>query len=67
MTTLHVIRGMEPTGGPPLEAVADHDWIVYLLPTLRLSPSATAPVQPGPIDHDQLVTLCFAADRVITW
>ena len=67
MRTLHVIRGEAFDGGPPLELVAEHDWIVYLHPTPRLVPTHPAPVPAGPIDHDQLVALCFAADRVITW
>jgi hypothetical protein len=59
--TLHVVRGASP---PAL--VADGDWIVYLTPEPRLD-TPTAVLLAGSIDHDQLVALCFAADRVITW
>lgn len=58
---LHLVRA----GATP-RAVADHDWVVYLQPT-RLVQGATAPLAPGPIDHDQVVALAFAADVVVTW
>lgn len=64
--TLHVVRGDDPAGGPPLDLVADHDWIVYLHPAPRLVHGDT-PIPRGPLDHDQLVVLVFAADRVVTW
>ena len=51
---------------PPAGAVADRDWVVYLQ-RLQLAPHGKPPVTPGPIDHDQLLALCFAARRVITW
>lgn len=59
--TLHVVR----PGAHP-DAVADRDWVVYLDPA-RLDPRGEPPLPPGPIDHEQLVALAFAADRVITW
>ncbi len=59
MTTLHVVRGEAPLAA----LVAEGDWIVYLQPV----PHLTVGPRPGPIDHDQLVALCVAADRVITW
>jgi hypothetical protein len=65
VTTLHVVRGDDPAGGPPIDLVADADWIVYLHPAPRLVTPATIPA--GPNTHDDLVALCFAADRVITW
>lgn len=49
--------------------VADPDWVVYLDP-VRLAHGGsphTAPVPLGPLDHDQVVALAFAADLVITW
>jgi hypothetical protein len=59
--TLHLVRaGAEP----PL--VDDADWVVYL-DEYRLADHGKPIVAPGPIDHDQLVQLVFAADRVITW
>jgi hypothetical protein len=62
-TVLHLVRpGAEPV------AVADRDWVVYLQ-AMQLAPRGAppAPCPPGPIDHDQLVALVFAADLVITW
>ncbi len=56
--TLHLVR---PAAEP---VVAEGDWVVYLQP-LRLAAHPALP--PGPIDHDQLVALCFAARRVVTW
>ena len=63
-TVLHLVR---PTATPA--RVADGDWVVYLQSTgLALAPSAhQAPLPPGPVTHDQLVALSFAADLVITW
>jgi len=58
--TLHLVRESEPA------VVADDDWIVYLEP-MRLAPHGTPPVPAGPLDHDQLVILVFAAGRVVTW
>lgn len=66
MITVHLIRG-ERGDGPPLEAIADPDWIVYLHPAPRLVPTTPTPIPAGPITHDQLVELLFAADRVVTW
>jgi hypothetical protein len=61
-TTLHLVRARTT---PP--ALAERDWVVYLDP-MELAPSAhPAPLVPGPVDHDQLLALTFAADRVITW
>ncbi len=60
-TVLHLVRD----GATP-ELVAERDWVVYLL-TLELAPSATAPFPSGPVTHDQLVALSFAADLVVTW
>ena len=61
---LHLVRA----DAAPL-AVADHDWVVYLEPMQLVRGGAphTAPVPLGPIDHDQVVTLAFAAELVITW
>ncbi len=59
---LHLVR---TTSAPPL---ADRDWLVYLDGEApRLAPHGEPPLPVGPIDHDQLVTLVFAADLVITW
>ena len=58
--TLHIVR----IGEPPI--LDEADWVVYLH-DMRLAPRGEPPVAPGPIDHDQLVTLIFAADRVVTW
>lgn len=57
MITLHLVRRGEP------RAMAADDWIVYLH-TMRL---VQPPRPPHPIDHDELVRLLFAADRVVTW
>jgi hypothetical protein len=59
--TLHLARTEPPPG-----AVADRDWVVYLQP-MRLAEHGQPPIPPGTIDHDQLLQLAFAADRVITW
>ena len=57
---LHLVRTGEP-------AVVDvSDWVVYLY-TMRLAEHGAPPLPPGPITHDQLVTLLFAADLVVTW
>ncbi len=67
-TVLHLVR---PTATPA--RVADGDWVVYLQATgpvlaPALAPSAhPAPIPPGPVTHDQLVALSFAADLVVTW
>ncbi len=59
---LHLVRG----GLPPEQLVADSDWLVYLQ-EMQLAPAGEPPVRVGPITHDQLVTLIFAADLVVTW
>jgi hypothetical protein len=58
---LHLVRGDSPP-----EPVADRDWVVYLDPP-RLAAHGEPPLPPGPIDHEQLVSLGFAADLVVTW
>ena len=58
---LHVVR----PGAHP-EVMAERDWVVYLEP-LTLAERGSPPVAPGPIDHEQLVALAFAADLVVTW
>lgn len=58
---LHLVRATPPAG-----AVAAGDWVVYL-EAMRLAPTGAPPLPAGPIDHDQLVQLSLAADRVITW
>ncbi len=58
--TLHLAR----TGEPPI--LDDRDWVVYLQP-MQLAPRGEPPVAPGRIDHEQLLALVFAADRVVTW
>lgn len=61
-TVLHLVRpGATPT------VVAERDWVVYLKPTEIVLASATAPVPAGPVTHEQLVALSFAADLVVTW
>ena len=60
-TVLHLVR---PGATPAV--VAERDWVVYLEP-MELAPSATAPVPAGPVTHEQLVALSFAADLVVTW
>lgn len=64
-TVLHLVR----PGAAALPPVAEHDWVVYLQPMALVHGGAphTAPLPPGPLDHDQLVTLLFAADLVVTW
>jgi hypothetical protein len=63
-TVLHLVR---PDATPA--AVAERDWVVYLQPAQLVQGGTphTAPLALGSIDHDQLVTLVFAADLVITW
>lgn len=62
-TVLHLVR---PGATPAV--VAERDWVVYLTPSeFVLAPSATAPVPAGPVTHEQLVALSFAADLVVTW
>ena len=63
-TVLHLIR--PGASLPPGARVAERDWVVYLQPEV-LAPSAhPAPFPPGPLSHDQLVSLSFAADLVVT-
>ena len=65
-TVLHLVRpGADAL--PPV--VADRDWVVYLQPMalVRGGTPHTAPLPPGPLDHDQLFALVFAADLVVTW
>lgn len=61
---LHLVR---PNAAPA--AVADRDWVVYLQPTRLVQGGAphTAPFPLGPVDHDQVVALVFAAGLVVTW
>lgn len=62
-TVLHLVR----PGATPL-VVAERDWVVYLNDTEPvLAPTTAAPVPSGPVTHDQLVALSFAADLVVTW
>jgi hypothetical protein len=60
-TILHLVRA----GARP-DVVTDRDWVVYLDP-LQLAERGDPPHPPGPIDHEQLVALVFAADLVVTW
>ena len=66
-TVLHLVRPGAADALPPV--VADRDWVVYLQPMalVRGGVPHTAPLPPGPIDHDQIVALVFAADLVVTW
>jgi len=63
---LHIVR----TDAVPA-VVAERDWVVYLSPPptpgILLVPRGEPPFPAGPIDHDQLVALSFAADLVVTW
>ncbi|MBC7977205.1 MAG: hypothetical protein H7138_19695 [Myxococcales bacterium] len=63
-TVLHLVRA----GATPPQ-VAERDWVVYLQPARLAQGGAphTAPLPLGPIDHDQVVALVFAADLVVTW
>jgi hypothetical protein len=63
-TVLHLVRAAATP-----HAVADRDWVVYLHPArlVRGGTPHTAPFPAGPIDHDQVVALVFAADLVVTW
>ena len=65
-TVLHLVR---PEAADDDLPVADRDWVVYLQPMalVRGGVPHTAPLPPGPLDHDQLVALIFAADLVVTW
>jgi len=58
---LHLVRA----GAAP-EPLSDRDWVVYLDPP-SLAPRGAPPLPPGPLTHDQLVALTFAADLVVTW
>jgi hypothetical protein len=63
-TVLHLVRERTLPA-----AVAERDWVVYLQP-VELAQGGTphtAPFPPGPLDHDQVVALAFAADLVVTW
>ena len=63
---LHVVR--DPAGGPPAEALADHDWVVYeFLDGWRLADRGAPPLPIGSIDDAQLLDLAAAADAVIVW
>lgn len=64
-TVLHLVR--PGAALPPV--VVERDWVVYLQPMalVRGGTPHTAPLPPGPLDHDQLVALVFAADLVVTW
>lgn len=66
-TVLHLVR--PGAADAPPSVVADRDWVVYLQPMVLVRGGAphTAPFPPGPLDHDQLVALVFAADLVVTW
>jgi hypothetical protein len=57
---LHLAR----TGEPPV--LDDGDWVVYL-PAMQLADRGGPPLPAGPITYDQLVSLLFAADLVVTW
>jgi hypothetical protein len=61
---LHLVRA---NAAPAV--VADRDWVVYLQPARLVQGGAphTAPFPLGPVDHDQVVALAFAADLVVTW
>jgi hypothetical protein len=61
-TTLHLVR--PGAAAPP---VAERDWVVYLQPLELAPPARSAPLPAGPLSHDQLLALIFAADLVITW
>ena len=61
MIVLHLVRSELPVG-----VVAGDDWIVRLA-GLVLEPHGSPPRPAGSIDHDALVALIAAADRVVTW
>ena len=61
-TVLHLVR----PGATP-QQVAERDWVVYLSPSELVLAVATAPLPAGPLTHEQLVALSFAADLVVTW
>ncbi|TMQ06880.1 MAG: hypothetical protein E6J90_44975 [Deltaproteobacteria bacterium] len=62
---LHLVR---PGAAGRALPVAERDWVVYLQPMQLVQTGAPpAPFPPGPLDHDQLVALIFAADLVVTW
>jgi hypothetical protein len=61
MIVLHLVRRELPPG----VAAAD-DWIVRL-DRLELVAHGSPPRAPGSLDHDAVVALIAAADRVVTW
>ena len=63
-TVLHLVRRNTAPS-----VVAERDWVVYLhdMRLARGGAPHTAPYPLGPVDHDQLVALTFAADLVVTW
>ena len=61
MIVLHLVRRELPPG-----VIADDDWIVQL-DRLELVAHGSPARPPGSIDHDALVALIAAADRVVTW
>lgn len=65
---LHLIRPAIQSQAMP-SSVAEGDWVVYLQPARLVQGGTphTAPFSLGPIDHDQVVALVFAADLVVTW
>ncbi len=65
-TVLHLVR---PGAAALPRVVAERDWVVYLQPMSLVRGGAphTAPLPPGPLDHDQLIAIVFAADLVVTW
>jgi hypothetical protein len=64
-TVLHLVRPAAAVA----PVVAEADWVVYLQSMELVQGGAphTAPFPPGPLDHDQVIALAFAADLVITW
>jgi hypothetical protein len=61
MIVLHLVRRELPAG-----VAAVDDWVVRL-DRLELERHGSPPSSPGSIDHDALVSLIAAADRVVTW
>lgn len=61
-TTLHLVRP-----GAAVPPVAERDWVVYLQPLELAASARPAPLPAGPLSHDQLLALVFAADLVVTW